>query len=683
MKKTLKVFIMVVLAIMFFFVSCDNELIITHKVTFNSNGGSDVSAVEVKDGNKVTKPSDPIKTGYDFVKWTTDEAGESEYDFDSAVTVDITLYAKWIKVHTVTFNAGDGKPASQSLTVKNGNVIDESKITKPTRTGYTLKGWYNGENKFEFGTTTVTNDLSLVAVWEEIDNTYTITYTIGDGATQAKDNPKEYKRYAGATENKEVTISGVPTNPGYIFEGWKLSGTDDSTASKTYTISADTVGEIELVAVWRPLEKGDTVKLGTVEWQVVSVDTENSCALLISRKVLEPREFDDYKEGDQNDYGKSQIRQYLNNTEDDKGFFKKYGLSTEYMKKVDVTSSLETTTLTYSGSDYVFLLSKTEVTNTSYFEDSDAQKDASSSEWWLRSPYNEKFVYTVGTGGGLSTSSWPNNYRGVRPAFWYTWTEDVCNKYTISYENGEDVVAGQSNPVSYTRYKDSTKNTEVSISEAPTKPGHIFIGWKLGGTEDNTAVSTYTITTESTGDIKLVAVWRERTAGDKISEVGEIIKLGTVTWQAISVDEENKYALLISENVLENRKFDANVKPYGDSDIHGYLVNTEQDKGFFKVYGLSTTYMKKIERNDTTTKPTDSGSEYVFLLSENEANTYFGNDAARIAKLGSVNSTWWLRTTYGGYGLSALVVNEKGEIKKGTDVTAERGLHPAFWYTWK
>ena len=66
-----------------------------HQVTFNSMGGSDVEAVVVADGQTVAQPEAPVMEGYTFGGWYTDENCTTAYDFDAAVTADITLYAKW------------------------------------------------------------------------------------------------------------------------------------------------------------------------------------------------------------------------------------------------------------------------------------------------------------------------------------------------------------------------------------------------------------------------------------------------------------------------------------------------------------------------------------------------------------------------------------------------------------
>lgn len=67
-----------------------------YKVIFESNGGSVVETQSVEEGKTVTKPADPIKEGYTFYGWYTDEELTIEYNFDAVVTDNITLYAKWI-----------------------------------------------------------------------------------------------------------------------------------------------------------------------------------------------------------------------------------------------------------------------------------------------------------------------------------------------------------------------------------------------------------------------------------------------------------------------------------------------------------------------------------------------------------------------------------------------------------
>lgn len=75
-------------------------------VTFYSDGGSAVATAHVESGSVVAKPADPTKSGYRFDGWYTDQALTHAYDFNTPVTVSITLYAKWTKVSSGSSGGG-------------------------------------------------------------------------------------------------------------------------------------------------------------------------------------------------------------------------------------------------------------------------------------------------------------------------------------------------------------------------------------------------------------------------------------------------------------------------------------------------------------------------------------------------------------------------------------------------
>ena len=90
----------------------DGTLVLTAKwerqnctVTFDSNGGTAVSAQSVSYGGKAVKPNAPTKSGMAFVRWVyaEDDANHregSEYNFNETVTKNIKLRAEWKHVHS-------------------------------------------------------------------------------------------------------------------------------------------------------------------------------------------------------------------------------------------------------------------------------------------------------------------------------------------------------------------------------------------------------------------------------------------------------------------------------------------------------------------------------------------------------------------------------------------------------
>ena len=155
-----------------------------YTVTFDSYGGTPVPPKqEVEYGHAATKPADPTLKGYTFAFWYLgeDEQNATAYDFDTPVTENITLTAKWnINKYTVTFNSYGGTPVPPVQEVEYGLTATEP--AAPEKTGYTFDGWY--EAKKDIGTAShKLNALSIAKKWElygrytaKTDVSYTVKY---------------------------------------------------------------------------------------------------------------------------------------------------------------------------------------------------------------------------------------------------------------------------------------------------------------------------------------------------------------------------------------------------------------------------------------------------------------------------------------------------------------------------
>lgn len=71
--------------------------LLRYTVTFDTQGGSKISSTTVNHNATVDEPEAPTKEGYTFDGWYTDKDCTEPYDFDTKVTQNITLYAKWIE----------------------------------------------------------------------------------------------------------------------------------------------------------------------------------------------------------------------------------------------------------------------------------------------------------------------------------------------------------------------------------------------------------------------------------------------------------------------------------------------------------------------------------------------------------------------------------------------------------
>ena len=179
-------------------------------VSFNTNGHGTAPARQTVELNgKATKPADPTAEGYVFRGWYTTAACTTEFDFNTPIAADTTLYAKWNETYTVTFNVGDHGTAPTAQTVENGGKA--TKPENPTAKGWRFDGWYTDEKctaRYDFDKA-VTANTTLYAKWTQL---FTLTFeTNGGTKIDSVEAPDGSLVYLGSYK---------PTKSGYYFVGW-------------------------------------------------------------------------------------------------------------------------------------------------------------------------------------------------------------------------------------------------------------------------------------------------------------------------------------------------------------------------------------------------------------------------------------------------------------------------------
>lgn len=109
-------------------------------VTF-MNGSSQYAMQVVKD--KASAPDTPVKSGYRFVGWYN---GNAKWNFDTPVTENLTLTAKWEKIHTSAPSAprydvavSDGAHGSVTVSPKSASKGSTVTVTVTPDKGYALE----------------------------------------------------------------------------------------------------------------------------------------------------------------------------------------------------------------------------------------------------------------------------------------------------------------------------------------------------------------------------------------------------------------------------------------------------------------------------------------------------------------------------------------------------------------
>ena len=208
-----------------------------YPVTFQSESGSEVAS-QIRANTPADRPADPTKEGYTFIGWYN---GESEWNFETPVTENLTLTAKWqLNRYTITFDTAGGSEVAP-ITQDYGTTITPP--AAPPRTGYTFAGWDR-----EIPTTMPAEDMTITARWTV--NQYTITFKPENGGQDIV-----IKQDYGTA----ITAPANPTKTGYTFAGWNReiptampAGDMAITAQwqlNQYTITFDTAGGSEVPSI--------------------------------------------------------------------------------------------------------------------------------------------------------------------------------------------------------------------------------------------------------------------------------------------------------------------------------------------------------------------------------------------------------------------------------------------------
>ena len=241
-------------------------------VTVIYKDGSDEYAKQiVQTGEKAIEPDVPSRQGYQFTDWYLDD---TKYDFNTAVTKDMTLTAKWtVNSYTITFDT-DGGSAIDPITQDYGTAIIAP--ADPTREGYTFMGWDKA-----IPATMPAGDMTITAQWRI--NRYTVTFDT-DGGSEVAPITQNY--------GTDITAPADPTREGYTFIGWDKAipatmPAGDMTITAKWKDSEKPTGEIKISKnSWKSFLNNITFGLFFKDTQTVTINAaDNSGTVFVSYLV--------------------------------------------------------------------------------------------------------------------------------------------------------------------------------------------------------------------------------------------------------------------------------------------------------------------------------------------------------------------------------------------------------------
>lgn len=191
-----------------------------HTVTFRANGGSQTPSQSVQHNGRAMEPADPVRNGYSFEGWFTDEALIHEFNFSTPITSDLVLYAKWERVvkYTVVSGGGSiyGKTSGKDLIITIRRTPKDAECFQHF-TGVKIDGGelvYGTDYTAEPGGTIVT--LKAECLSKLNSGTHILTFTFDDGkattglTVKAGTGGGGSHRGSGDDDNPETGDPGAP-----------------------------------------------------------------------------------------------------------------------------------------------------------------------------------------------------------------------------------------------------------------------------------------------------------------------------------------------------------------------------------------------------------------------------------------------------------------------------------------
>ncbi len=208
--------------------------VLQFEVTFNADNNTANTVVKVDYSNTVARPAPPTKEGFDFIDWF---AGDYKFQFDTPITSDLTLTAKWQEIIPDTFKVNFYNEKNGTLvhteTVNGGEFA--SIPTGIVKNGYKLDGWFyvgiNGESTF-------TEEIAITSNMDVYAKFSKLTFKVYFKGYDSQGNLGTLKVEEVAFE-ESATAPNVLNREGYTFDGWDKEFsciTEETTINAKYKI---------------------------------------------------------------------------------------------------------------------------------------------------------------------------------------------------------------------------------------------------------------------------------------------------------------------------------------------------------------------------------------------------------------------------------------------------------------
>ena len=207
-----------------------------YTITFDTQGGNKIEAIEVKVNETLVLPKNPEKEGYISLHWVDEEDKPVSNNFK--VTKDMKLIAKWAEptqeLITISFDTDGGSKIEDIVLIKG----EPLKLPdNPIKDGYIFKNWVS-KDEIEipvYDDALLSEDIVLKAIWEKEEKKKEQTTTTNKNdktpQTPSQGNQNEQPTTTPTPENQNVEVTDISLNKNSL--GLIIGNSDTLTANIT------------------------------------------------------------------------------------------------------------------------------------------------------------------------------------------------------------------------------------------------------------------------------------------------------------------------------------------------------------------------------------------------------------------------------------------------------------------
>ncbi|MEG2583807.1 MAG: InlB B-repeat-containing protein, partial [Oscillospiraceae bacterium] len=497
----------------------------------------------------VIEPNMPVKEGYKFIAWYTDESMKNPAEFGTLKmpNTPTTLYGKMeldLEAGFAIDYIGLNGATNTNKTRYTVGDADFTLVEPGERLGYTFEGWYKDSghvNKVE-GVAIPTNSIGqkkFYAKWNTVN--YTITYNNIDNSIEGAENnnPAVYQ-----ITSSNITLND-PKKPGYTFDGWY---TDDTLQAPVtgIAIATGSAGNKTFYAKWTAntytvaFNSNASTGTGTMTPLECTYDVEN---------VLTTNTFEriGYTFKSWNTKADGNGKEYLNGASvknlATSGVTILYAMWTpvEYTVSYELNGGINN-----SGN-----ITKYTIESPAFDPKTPTKTGYTFVDWYMDSGFNNPIArpaIPLGNTGDMK--------------FYAKWE---INKYKVQLLPYGDNITGSMSDMSF-KYGE----TKTLTANQFARTGYSFAGWsqRAGGSvaySDSQSVSN--LTTTNNGTVTLYPVWREHTYTLTFSNGGALNPDGTF-WTTKTVKYGDNITIP-GAGIVNGWNYNGAVLTPGQSGVYG------------------------------------------------------------------------------------------------------------------